>query len=43
MDRTNTTKGQALWQPEGAEEDSRFREGEKRLRLAYKDDEEENE
>ena len=27
MARTKTTEGQALWQPGGDEEDSRFREG----------------
>ena len=39
--RTNTTEGQTIWQPGGAEEDSRFREGDRHLRLAYGDDEEE--
>ena len=34
MARTDTTEGQALWQPGGAE-DSRFREGDRHLRLAY--------
>ena len=34
MARTDTTEGQALWQPGGAEEDSRFREGDRHLRLA---------
>ena len=41
MARTDTTVGQALWQPGGAEKDSRFREGDRHLRLAYDDDEEE--
>ena len=33
MARTDTTEGQALWQPGGAEEDSRVREGDRHLRL----------
>ena len=32
---TNATEGQALWQPGGAEEDSRLREDNKHLHLAY--------
>ena len=42
MARTNTTEGQGLRQPGGAEKDSRFREGDRLLCLAYADDEEEN-
>ena len=38
MARTETTEGQALWQPGGAEEDSRFREGDRHLRLAYEEE-----
>ena len=41
MARTDTTEGQALWQPGGAEEDSRFLEGDRHLHLANDDDEEE--
>ena len=37
--RGDTTEGQALWQPGGAEEDSHFREANRHLRLAYDDDE----
>ena len=37
--RTKTTEGQALWQPGGAKEDSRFREGNRHLRLAYEEEE----
>ena len=40
MARTDTAEEQALWQSGGAEEDSRFREGDRYLRLAYDDDEE---
>ena len=36
---TKTTEGQTLQQPGGAEENSRFREGDRHLRLAYDDDE----
>ena len=43
MARAGTTEGQALWQPGGSEEESRFREGDWHLRLAYDDDEEEEE
>ena len=39
--RINTTEGQALWQPGGAEEDSRFRQGDRHLCLAYDAEEEE--
>ena len=41
MARTKTTERQALWQPGGAEEDSRFREGNRRLRVAYEEEEKE--
>ena len=41
MARTDTTEGQALWQPGEAEEDRRFREDDRHLHLAYDDDEEE--
>ena len=41
MARTKTTRGQALCQPGGAEEDSRFCEGNMHLCLAYKEEEEE--
>ena len=34
MARTDTTEGQALWKPRGTEEDSRFCEGDRHLRLA---------
>ena len=40
MARTNTTEGQALWQPGGAKEDSRFCEGNEHLGLAYEEEEE---
>ena len=39
---TDATEGQALWKPGGAEEDSRLREGNKHLHLAYDDEEEED-
>ena len=35
--RIDATEGQALWQPGGAEEDSCFREGDRRLRLVHDD------
>ena len=38
--RTDTAKGQALWQPGGAEEDSHFCEGDRHLHLEYSDEEE---
>ena len=41
MARTETTEGQALWQPGGAEDDSHFREGNMYLRLAQEEEEEE--
>ena len=37
--RIDTSEGQALWQPGGAEKDSRFREGNRHLRLAYNKEE----
>ena len=40
---TDITAGQALWQPGGAEEDSRLREDNRHLQLAYDDDDEEEE
>ena len=40
LHRTNTTEGQALGQPGGAEEDSRFHEGHRHLSLVYHDEEE---
>ena len=39
MAGTNASEGQALWQPGGAEEDSRLREGNRHLHLAYDDEE----
>ena len=40
MARAYATEGQALWQPGGAEKDSRPREGDRLLRLAcgYEED-----
>ena len=40
MAGTNTTEGKALWQPGGAEEDNRLREGNRHLHLAYDEEEE---
>ena len=40
MARTNMTEQQALWQPGGVKEDSRFHEGNRHLHLAYKEEEE---
>ena len=40
MAGTDVTEGQALWQPGGAEEDSRLLEGNRHLRLAYDEEEE---
>ena len=37
----DASEGQAVWQPGGAEEDSRLREGNRHLHLAYDDEEEE--
>ena len=42
MAGSDTTEGQALWQPGGAEEDSRLREGNRHLHLAYDEEEEED-
>ena len=39
MARTNTTEGQALGQLGGAQEDSRFHEGNRHLRVAYNKEE----
>ena len=36
---TDATEGQALWQPGGAEEDSRLHEGNRHLHLAYDEEE----
>ena len=36
----DATEGQAVWQPGGAEEDSRLREGNRHLHLAYDEEEE---
>ena len=41
MAGTDVSEGQALWHPGGAEEDSRLREGNTHLHLAYDDDDEE--
>ena len=41
MAGSDATEGQALWQPGGVEEDSRLREGNRHLHLAYDDEEEE--
>ena len=41
MAGSDTTKGQAVWQPGGAEDDSRLREGNRHLHLAYDEEEEE--
>ena len=42
MAGTNASEGQAVWQPGGAEEDSRLREGNRHLRLAYDEEEEDS-
>ena len=39
MARTDASEGQALWQPGGAEEDSRLHEGNRHLHLANDDEE----
>ena len=39
MAGTDASEGQAVWQPGGAEEDSRLREGDRHLHLAYDDEE----
>ena len=36
----DASEGQAVWQPGGAEEDCRLREGNRHLHLAYDDEEE---
>ena len=41
MAGTDTTEGQALWQPGGAEEDSHIGEGNRHLCLVYDEEEEE--
>ena len=41
MAESDVTEGQALWQPGGAEEDSRLCEGNRHLHLAYDEEEEE--
>ena len=38
MAGTDASEGQAVWQPGGAEEDSRLREGNRHLHLAYDDE-----
>ena len=43
MAGSDGSEGQAVWQPGGAEEDSRLREGNRHLHLAYDDEEEEEE
>ena len=40
MAGTDASEGQALWHPGGAKEDSRLREGNRHLHLAYDDEEE---
>ena len=40
MAGSDASEGQAVWQPGGAEEDSRLREGNRHLHLAYDDEEE---
>ena len=40
MAGSDASEGQAVWQPGGAEEDSRFREGNRHLHLEYDDEEE---
>ena len=41
MAGSDTSEGQAVWQPGGAEEDSRLHEGNRHLHLAYDEEEEE--
>ena len=43
MAGSDASEGQAVWQPGGAEEDSRLREGNRHLHLAYDEEEEEEE
>ena len=38
MVRTNTTEGQTLWQPGGAEEDSHFDYSDRHFRLMYQEE-----
>ena len=40
MAGSDASEGQAVWQPGGAEEDSRLREGNRHLHLAYDEEEE---
>ena len=40
MAGSDATEGQAVWQPGGAEEDSRLREGNRHLHLAHEEEEE---
>ena len=40
MAGSDASEGQAVWQPGGAEEDSRLREGNRHLHVAYDDEEE---
>ena len=42
MAGTNASEGQALWQPGGAEEDGRLREGNRHLHLVHEEEEEED-
>ena len=42
MAGTDASEGQTLWQPGGAEEDSRLCEGNRHLHLAYEEEEEED-
>ena len=39
MTGSDASRGQAVWQPGGAEEDSRLREGNRHLHLAYDEEE----
>ena len=41
MAGSDASEGQAVWQPVGAEEDNRLREGNRHLHLAYVEEEEE--
>ena len=43
MAGSDASEGQAVWQPGGAEEDSRLREGNRHLHLAYDEEEEKEE
>ena len=42
MAGSDASEGQAVWQPGGAEEDSRLREGNRHLHLAYDEEEEDH-